>query len=218
MVKPSIKDFNESTDAHSNFRPVSNISYLSKLIEKAVLRQIDNHLSKNNLMCSSQSGYRQSHSCETLNIKLFDDMLKSIDECSTVALLLLDMSAAFDTVDHTLLLKQLEEDYGFSGTVWHWFESYLTSRTCSVNINDAFSNMVCLLFGVPQGSIVGPILFILYTKHIQHIAQKYGLCSQLYADDTQLYIAFETTDAIDAASCKDNIERCLKEIKLWMCT
>ena len=83
-IKPSIKDFKESTDAHSNYRPVSNIPYLSKLIEKAVLKQINGHLFKNNLICNSQSGYRQYHSCETLNIKMFDDMLKSIDEGSTV--------------------------------------------------------------------------------------------------------------------------------------
>ena len=217
VVKPSVKDFKECTEVHSNYRPVSNISFLSKLIEKAVLNQVNHHLSKHNLICSSQSGYRQYHSCETLNIKLFDDMLKCIDEGSTVALLLLDMSAAFDTVDHTLLLQQLKDAYGFTGVVLQWFESYLSSRTCSVNINDTFSNMVCLLFGVPQGSIVGPILFILYTKHIQHIAHKYGLSIQLYADDTQLYIAFESTNALNAVLCKENIEGCLKEIKVWMC-
>ena len=127
------------------------------------------------------------------------------------------MSVAFDTVDHTFQLQQLKEGYGFSETVLQWFESYLTSRSCCVNVNDTFSNLIRLLFGVPQGSIVGPILFILYTKHIQHIAQKFGLRIQLYADDTQLYIAFESNNALDAAQCKENIENCLKEIKLWMC-
>ena len=126
------------------------------------------------------------------------------------------MSAAFDTVDHTLLLQQLKEAYGFNDSVLQWFKSYISSRTCSVNINDSFSNLICLLFGVPQGSIVGPILFILYTKHIQHIAQKYGLRIQLYADDTQLYIAFEGTNTLDAVLCKERIENCLKE-KFWIC-
>ena len=217
IIKPTIKDPKESKDALSNYRPVSNIPFISKLLEKVVLGQLNEHLSVNNLYCTSQSGYQRFHSCETLNIKMFNDILKSIDEGSTVSLLLLDMSAAFDTVDHTLLLQLLNTDYGLDGTVLKWLEDYLDNRKCSVSINNSFSDILCLLFGVPQGSILGPILFILYTKHLQHIAMKHGLFIQLYADDTQIYIAFKNDDNNSINNCKERIENCLKEIKTWMC-
>ena len=217
VVKPTVKDLKGPIDSLSNYRPVSNISFVSKIIEKAVLKELDNYLVINNLYCSNQSGYRRFHSCETLNIKLFNDILKSIDEGSTVALLLLDMSAAFDTVDHTLLLEVLNKNYGIDNTVLKWFKDYLHNRSCSVNILDSFSDVICLLFGVPQGSILGPILFILYTKHLQHIAKRYGLSIQLYADDNQIYIAFNKTNTMSSTTCKENIENCLTEIKSWMC-
>ena len=217
VIKPTVKDVNSCTDAFPNYRPVSNIPFISKLIEKAVLNQLNEHLLTNDLICSNQSGYRRYHSCETLNIKLFDAILKDIDEGSTVALLLLDMSAAFDTVDHPLLLSLLQECYGLDDVVLEWFKSYLENRTCAVNISDAFSNFVCLLFGVPQGSILGPILFTLYTKHVQHIALKYNLQVQLYADDTQLYIGFKCLNHMSVQTVKANIENCIIEIKCWMC-
>ena len=218
VLKPTVKDINSCPETFSNYRPVSNLSFLSKLVEKVVLTQLTEHLTENSLFCSNQSGYRRFHSCETLNVKMFNDILKEMDEGSTVALLLLDMSAAFDTVDHSILLNLLADEYGISGTVLKWFESYLCNRTCSVNINNSFSDFIYLLFGVPQGSILGPILFILYTKHVQHIASKYGLSIQLYADDTQLYIGFNSMSDISVAAAKDNIENCIKEIKIWMCS
>ena len=218
IVKPSVKDSKECTDTLKNYRPVSNLSFISKLIEKAVLNQLTKHLTENNLFCSRQSGYRRFHSCETLNVKMFNDILKEMDEGCTVALLLLDMSAAFDTIDHSLLLSLLSDSYGIDGNVLEWFRSYLCHRSCSVNINNTFSDFICLLFGVPQGSILGPILFILYTKHVQHIASKYGLYIQLYADDTQLYIGFNSKSTTSVETAKINIECCIKEIKVWMCT
>ena len=146
-----------------------------------------------------------------------DDILKRLDEGSTVALLLLDLSAAFDTVDHRILLNLLETSYGIKSKALQWFANYLQGRPCAVNIGSSFSDFICLLFGVPQGSILGPILFIMYTKHIQHIAKKYGLYIQLYADDTQLYIAFKRNPG-SIHSTKCDIENCITEIKKWMCS
>ena len=169
-------------------------------------------------MPQHQSGYRQFHSCETLNIRMFDKILKDIDNGNVVVLLLLDMSAAFDTVDHSLLLNILKQCYGIDGVVHQWFYSYLHGRVYSVNINNTFSDYICALFGVPQGSILGPILFILYTKHLQHIAAKYGLSIQLYADDTQLFISFNPMDDCSLVCTVNKVNDCLNEMKQWFLT
>ena len=97
------------------------------------------------------------------------------------------MSAAFDTIDHELRLKTLKNSYGIDKLVLNWLSLYLNHRSFSVNINDSFSDPDSMLYSVPQGSILGPIIFILYTKHLQHIAHNFNLNIQLYADDTQLY-------------------------------
>ena len=216
VVKPVIKDFKDDIDSLANYRPISNIAFLSKLVEKAVSYQLNEHLNKNNLYCSSQSGYRQFHSCETLNIAMFDKILKDIDDGNVVVLLLLDMSAAFDTIDHSILLRTLNQCYGISDVVHQWFSSYLTNRNFSVKVYDKFSDYICSLFGVPQGSILGPILFILYTKHLQHIALKHCLNIQLYADDSQLYISFKPLAGSEL--CTSKIEMCLAEIKKFVCS
>ena len=214
VIKPTVKDKKGDLDLLSNYRPISNIPFISKVLEKVVSSQLDEYLNKNNMYCSQQSGYRKYHSCETLNVKMYDNILKDIDKGDIVALILLDMSAAFDTVDHKILLDLLKKCYGINGKVLNWFSTYLKNRQFSVNVYNAFSKYFNVLFGVPQGSILGPILFILYTKHLQHIALKYGLNIELYADDTQLYIGFKT---INKDVCIDQISNCLNEIKHWVC-
>ena len=214
VVKPTIKDRKGDLDELSNYRPVSNIPFLSKIIEKVVSTQLNSYLDKNELYCNKQSGYRKYHSCEILNVKMFDKILKDIDQGNIVALVLLDMSAAFDTVDHNILLNILKKCYGIDGKILSWFSTYLNDRKFSVKVYNHFSQLLNAVFGVPQGSILGPILFILYTKHLQHIATKYGLNIELYADDTQLYISFKH---FDQHHCTDNISACLHEIKHWVC-
>ena len=155
-----------------------------------MLDQLNDHLNLNDLHCPVQSGYRPNHSCETLLIRLTDDIFKEIHQDNIVVLVLLDLSAAFDTIDHSILLKKLEEDFGVTDKTLKWFSSYLIDRFFCVKVGSSLSDFLCLIFGVPQGSLLGPILFILYIKHLQKIAAKYGLDIQLYADDSQLYISF----------------------------
>ena len=191
---------------------MSNLAFSSELIKKAVSFQLDEHLIQNNLYGNNQSGYRKLHSCETSNINMYDSILKDIDNGHIVVLLLLDMSAAFDTVDHSILLDALRDCFGISGDVHNWFTSYLKDRTYRVKIGDALSDFICALFGVPQGSILGPILFILYTRHLEHIALKHGLSIKLYADDSQLYISFHPSKDDSILFCS-KVNACLKEIK-----
>ena len=135
------------------------------------------------------------------------------DKGTNAILLLLDLSAAFDTVNHELLLKRLKNSYGIGGTVLSWLESYLSGRSFRVHVRDSKSSSCNLRIGVPQGSILGPLLFILYTKDLQEIAQKYGLSIHLYADDTQIYMAFDVHSKNPDLS---NLVSCINEIRSWM--
>ena len=204
------------SDSLKNYRPISNLSFVSKLIKKVVLDQLNTYLEENTLFSSAQSGYRPHHSCETLLIRMNEDIINSIDQRRTIALLLLDLSAAFDTIDHNILLTRLQTQYGIKDIALKWFKSYLNRRTFSININDVRSSIGFLLFGVPQGSILGPVLFVLYTKDLQKIAKKHGLIIKLYADDSQLYVGFSILNPVEVNNVLKCIENCLMEIKQWM--
>ena len=214
LVKPTLKKCNLDPDILKNYRPVSNLTFLSKLIEKAALKQFNKYLNFNDLYNSHQSGYRENHSCETAMVKILDDMYGYLERDEAVVLLLLDLSSAFDTIDHTILLAKLKSSYGIQGTALKWIRSYLDMRSFEVFIEGKGSIKEWLLYGVPQGSLLGPLLFILYTKDITAIALKHGLNIHIYADDTQLYIAFKPIGSL--VGLKDKICNCLKEIKLWM--
>ena len=145
-----------------------------------------------------------------------DVIFREIHADNIVIVVLLDLSAAFDTIDHKRLLKKLENDFGITGSALNWFKSYLKDRSFGVKIDVSISNLLCLLFGVPQGSLLGPILFILYIKQLQKIAEKYGLSIQLYADDSQLYISFHPMRPTELCDITARINNCLSEIKSWM--
>ena len=194
LVFPTVKNVHGDRDSLTNYRPVSNLSFVSKLLEKVVLEQITNYLDEEDLLNKHQAGYRVGHSCETLLLGMFEDLLRELDQGNVVALLLLDMSAAFDTVDHAKLLDVLHHRFGFGGPVLQWIESYLQSRSFRVNIRGELSSVIHLICGVPQGSLLGPILFLLYVEEIQDLVEPYGLKIKLYADDSQLYVSLVPVD------------------------
>jgi len=216
VIKPTLKKEDADTDCLSNYRPVSNLPAISKLLERVVLDQLNNYLAENSLHCPVQSGYRPQHSCETLLVRMTEDIFKEIQSDNIVILVLLDLSAAFDTIDHGILLDKLLKDFGIRDKALKWFKSYLQNRAFCVKVDKALSDFLCLMFGVPQGSLLGPILFILYIKYLQKIAAKYGLSIQLYADDSQLYISFHPTRPSELDDVTDKINSCLAEIKDWM--
>ena len=178
--------------------------------------QLEDYLNENKLYCPVQSGYRKGYGCETLLLKMNDDLMKEADKNNLVALVLLDLSAAFDAIDHGILLKKLQYMYGINSISLQWFKSYLNDRSFCIYINKTQSGIEIILYGVPQGSILGPILFILFTKDLSDIVLKYGFKLHLYADDSTLYVALNPLDPHDIENVKSKLEECLKEIKVWM--
>ena len=213
LLSPILKKLNADFEQFSNFRPVSNLKFLSKLIEKTVFVQLNSYLGENDLHEPLQSAYKIFHSTETALLTVTNDIMLSLDKCVNVFLVLLDLSAAFDTVNHSLLLVRLQKSFGIRGTVLQWFDSYLSQRTQFVNINEANSTVRDLPVGVPQGSVLGPVLYLLYITPLAKVIRSYGLDYHLYADDTQLYFAFKSVD-VDAA--KSRVENCISAICRWM--
>ena len=215
-VTPIVKEEENNHQLFPNYRPLSNLTFLSKVLEKVVSEQINSHLIENNLHAKHQSGYKKKHSCETGMFKMVGDVQQMTAKRNHVALLLLDLSSAFDVLNHDILINRLQVHFGIEGDALTWLTTYLKGRTFSVCIQGCHGKKTVLLFGVPQGSLLGPLLFILYSKQIETIALKYGLSVQLYADDSQLYIELERTS--DLYDEKVKIESCLKEIQVWMST
>ena len=216
IVRPVLKKASLDADDLKSYRPVSNLSFISKVIEKCAHSQFSEYLNKNNLFAANQSGYRKNMSCETAVLKVHNDILLQIDKKSHTVLLLLDLSAAFDTINHKKLLRRLEHSYGFSGIILQWVASYLSNRSFIVGVKGEYSSLCDLEIGVPQGSILGPIFFILYTKQLQDIASMHGLQIHLYADDTQIYFSFDPKKDMDIESMKRKLKECFEHIKSWM--
>jgi hypothetical protein len=128
-------------------------------------------------------------------------------------LTLLDLSAAIDTIDHSILLSRLNTLYGISGSALDWFASYLFGRTQTVLVDGQTSQPASLSFGVPQGSVLGPIMFILYIKPVSSLIHTHAISSQAFADDTQLY---DSTTPQNVSVSIHSLESCIGEVKSWM--
>ena len=212
ILKPLLKKLGLDPENFKNLRPISNIAFLSKLLESLACEQYVDHMKKCNLAEMFQSAYREGHSVETALVRVHNDIMRAFDEKKSVILVLLDLSAAFDTVDHDRLLAVLNSRIGITGAALCWFESYLKGRTQHVAIKNVKSSMTKLKCGVPQGSVLGPVLFTTYLLPLGDILRKFGVQFHCYADDTQLYIQFSQNDN----SCLGSIEECVSEIQIWM--
>ena len=150
---------------------------------------------------------------ETALLKVHDDVCRLVDTHGAAILVLLDLLAAFDTIDHPVLLTRLEIQFGITGVALKWIRSYLTDRYQSVEVGQSLSAKSRLAYGVLQGSVLGPLLFTLYTAALSGVLKKYGVRYRLYAEDTQVYLAFNLTDELDVKKAVDLLEQCLLDIK-----
>lgn len=213
FVIPLLKKSSLDPNIFSNYRPVSNLPFLSKVLERIVLSQLLTHLNSNSLLDVFQSAYRKKHSTETALLKITSDILKSIDSGDVSVLALLDLSAAFDTIDHKILLKRLNITFGISDRVLNWVESYLSNRYQEVKINDKTSDPQLLKYGVPQGSVLGPVLFSLYIQSLADIIVSHNFDRHGYADDAQLYKSI-SVNYLD--SLLSRLGTCITSSNVWM--
>ncbi len=196
-----------------SYRPVSNLPFLAKLLERVVQNQLQSYLTAHDAIPKHQSAYRRFHSTETALIKIINDLLQAADQGQVSALCLLDLTAAFDTVDHEVLISRLERRFGLKDRCLAWFVSYLSDRTYCVVFRGASSKVIHVICSVPQGSVLGPLLFILYTADLADLAAKYGVMLHAFADDNQLYLHCRTEE-VQLASA--SLEHCVEAIGCWM--
>ena len=209
ILKPVLKG-SLDPQSLSSYRPISNLSFLSKIIENIILEQLLDFLERTKVLPDYQSAYRKLYSTETALCSVVSDLQIMMDDGKCGILILLDLSAAFDTVVHSLLLEDLKA-IGVEGDALDYLESFLVNRTYCVQIGKSFSRTKVLTRGVPQGSVLGPILFCIYTIELMHLLSKHGVHFQLFADDTQFYMSLGNIE-----DSERKINEIMIEVKRWM--
>ena len=210
IIKPLLKKIGMDLIT-KNYRPVSNLSFMSKLDKMCMLTQFNRHCEDNQLMPDYQSAYRSNYSCETSLSKLVNDF----ENQTVVALVALDLGAAFNTVDHEVLVDVLSTRFGVSGSAYNWFSSYLRPRSCLVEIKNLRSSERSLEFSVPQGSCGGPVLYLAYASSLQtEIPASVRL--NAFANDHSLNYAFKANNREQEAETMNCLEQCVLNVNRWM--
>ena len=186
---------------------------MSKLIERMMYQQLIAYLEKHDMLPKHQSGFRAHHSTETAVLKVISVILGAADQGYVALLGLLYMSAAFNTVDHDVLLEWLATSFGMVGMALAWLRSFLPGRSQQVSFNGSLSSIGLITTGVPQGSVLGPFLFLLYSADVPLIANQHGLGIHCYFDDGQIYVFVKAAAAVGMVN---KVAPCIEEIDPWM--
>ena len=201
----------------SDYRPVSKLSVLSKLPEKCALQQFNNHCNTNKLLPDYQSAYRKNYSTEMSLIKLINDILWAMERQEVTALTVLDLSTAFDTVDHEILIEVIEHQFGITDSALSWFKTYLYPRKFIVDIDGHHSREIDRKFSVPQGILAGPILYLAYASTLRYVIPVTNMINlNGYAYDHSLNKNFKADNRIEEISMIKSLEVCMNDIKYWM--
>ena len=198
-----------------NYRLVSNLSIFSKIFEKVVVSRLNSHIDSSHTSNDYQSAYRKFHSTKTALFKIHSDILSSIDDGEVTALTLLDLSAAFDIIDYTILLKRLNNWCGVTGKALNWLKSYLTGRSQRIKLGNCLSSKSDLSFGVPQRLVLGPLFFILDITPLSSLISGHTIPHHLIADDSHLYIFLSSGNS---AAALNGLQSCLASVQSWMST
>ena len=204
----------ENPELVDNYRPVSLLCAISKVFEKTAYNQLYNYFKINNLFYNSQYGFRDEHSTELASIELIDRIFTDIDKKKNPITVYMDLSKAFDTLDHKILLHKLKY-YGINGAALSWFDSYLSNRLQYVEIDSSKSSYLSLSTGVPQGSILGPLLFLIYMNDITESSSYFKFI--LYADDSTLKSVINTNDKnVTTTETSLIINKELERVNNWL--
>ena len=207
IINPYLKKPNLDVEVLSSYRPVSQLPLLSKILEKIVNNQIISYLNTYDLLDRRQNAFRKNHSTETTLLSLFADLYKSLDSNLPIQLILLDLSAAFDTIDFDILIERLRS-IGIWKVPIKWFSNFIRGRSFSIKINETLSQPYAIKYGVPQGSTLSPILFSIYLLPLNKLLTNLPHVNyNLYADDIELHAQFIHSI---------NLQSCLTSQQIWL--
>ena len=201
---------------HKYYRPVSDLVFVSILIEQTVIEQLEKHFESNNLNDDFQSAYRANHSTETALLHIVNNLLVAIDNRQAVCMVMLDLSAAFDTIDHNIIVERLSNTQGIGPRVASWFDSYLRGRTQRVSIDEAMSDHISLLDGAVQGSKMGCRLYKKYVEPLGSMLQKSDCDYHGYADDNTIWKLVNPRSIENIQHGLGTLNSTIEQTRRWM--
>ena len=195
-------------EPQSSYRPISLLPVCSKIFEKLMYRRIDKFLEIHEVLYSLQFGFQENHSIDHVLLSLTEAISNTLDNKRLGCGIFVDLQKAFDTVTHRILLSKSER-YGIRGCALEWFKSYLSDKTQYVSVNGSYSNLLPITFGVPQGSVLGPLLFLIYINGLPSASKK--LTFYLFADDANIY-----NESKDLSDLIRIVNKELRLVKKWL--